>query len=114
MYNTMEEMMLDNRRGLEKDLRRARKSVRENSLAAYDWATEQAIGNGVGYKLLKGTIAEEYGEEKAKEIEEKASKKFGEIGKAIWEYYKDVETGKLVGYSSEDKWLVRKYGKENR
>ena len=103
-YNSFSDMMLDNRNGIDKGLRacETKPEMIEKALTAYDFAVSKGIEHHESYKLLKVTMVEELGKEKAEEIEIKAAKNFMQLQKGIDKYFDDVKSGKKVGYSAEE------------
>ena len=100
-YDSASDMFLDNRRGLEDDIKHLSDEDKERVLSAFDWAVHEALRMQKSYKILKEEIVKKYSEDAMKELENEACNRFMELGQATIEYDNDVESGKRVGYSAE-------------
>ena len=97
-YESMSDMFLDNRRGLEKSLKNAKADVKEAALDAYDWAVSQALQTKEVINIYKEILGKN--EFKALDDETCKPKYMNKLATASHKYYNDVKSGKKVGYSS--------------
>lgn len=98
LYESMSDMFLDNRRGLEKSLKNAKPDVKEAALNAYDWAVSKALENQEILSIYKDIL----GKNEAKALDDTTCnpKYMNRLVNASYKYYTDVKSGKKVGYSS--------------
>ena len=87
-YNTLSDMLLDNRRGLEKRLRElhASKEVTEEALNAYDWLAGECLKNRASYSALKKSAHLLYDTDSVDTLEKLSLKFMGDILTADSEY----------------------------
>jgi hypothetical protein len=100
-YDTITDMFLDNRRGLEDDIKHLSEEDKERVLSAFDWAVFQTLEMKIAYNIFKEELIKKSGKEFVGELEKASCERFMEIGKARDKYLEDVESGKRVGYSAE-------------
>lgn len=101
VYETISDMFLDNRRGLEDNVKHLSEEDKENILCVYDWAVRQALETRKSYQIFEEEVKEFVGEIDYALIEQNCSKRFMEIGDACTTYCNNVENGRIVGYSAE-------------
>ena len=104
VYNNLSDFLLDNRRGMEEELK-AVNTVEEAvkiALDTYDWLAKEYIRASDSYKLVTSEWVKKYGEEAKAEIDAKCVKRFKELLTAGAEYEYDVEHERRVGYSAEE------------
>ena len=97
-YESMKDMFLDNRRGLEKELKGAKPAVKEVALNAYDWAVSKALEEHAVNKIHGQILGKD--EMKALQDESCKPKYFNQLQQANYDYIKDVKSGRKVGYSA--------------
>lgn len=100
-YDSASDMLLDNRRGLEDDIKHLSEEDKERVLNAYDWATRQALTVLKANNNFIEETKKRVDKELVKEIEEATNMRFMELDELVNIYYQDVESGKRVGYSAE-------------
>ena len=100
-YDSAKDMFLDNRRGLEDDIKHLSDEDKERVLSAFDWAVHKALEIQKSSEILKEELIARYSEEEVKKLATASAKRFKELGQAVSEYDNDVESGKRVGYSAE-------------
>ena len=94
-------MFLDNRRGLEDDIKHLSDEDKERVLNAFDWAVKEALTILKANNNYIEEVNKRCDKELLKEIQEATNMRFMELGEMVTEYYKDVESGNRVGYSAE-------------
>lgn len=97
-------MFLDNRRGLEDDIKHLSEEDKERVLNAFDWAVCKAIGLQKSYEIFKEELVKRCGKEMKEvmsDIETRACSRFMECEEECYKYQNDVASGKRVGYSAE-------------
>lgn len=104
IYKTLGDMLLDNRRGHEAEMKRlgASDEVMKESLQAYDWLASECLKNKVSYDTLRKSIIDKYDEEEADELETMSLKYMNDFLTADAEYFYDVSHQRKVGYSKEE------------
>ena len=100
-YDSAKDMFLDNRRGLEDDIKHLSDEDKERVLNAFDWAVKEALTILKANNNYIEEVTKRCDKELVKEIEEATNMRFMELGQMVTEYYIDVESGKRVGYSAE-------------
>lgn len=100
-YDSASDMLLDNRRGLEDDIKHLSEEDKERVLNAYDWAVRQALTVLKANNNFIEETKKRVDKELVKEIEEATNMRFMELDELVNIYYQDVESGKRVGYSAE-------------
>lgn len=100
-YDSAKDMFLDNRRGLEDDIKHLSDEDKERVLNAFDWAVKEALTILKANNNLFEEVTKRCDKELVKEIEEATNMRFMELGEMVIEYFKDVKSGKRVGYSAE-------------
>ena len=102
VYNSASDMFLDNRRGLEGEIKHLSEEDQEKVLNAYDWAVSKFLEIKASYDIFRDETDKRFGEGTSSCIEEMSVHRFMEIGEGARQYFKDVEAGKCVGYSAEE------------
>ena len=100
-YDSASDMFLDNRRGLEDDIKHLSEEDKERVLGAFDWAVKEALTILKANNNYVEEVTKRCDKELVKEIEEATNMRFMELGEMVNEYHKDVESGKRVGYSAK-------------
>ena len=101
-YQSASDMFLDNRRGLEDDIKHLGEEDKERVLCAYDWAVSRFLTFQKSYQILTEEIDRKFGVGTVEEVEKETVRRCMELVEATKQYYEDVESGKLVGYSAEE------------
>ena len=100
-YDSAKDMFLDNRRGLEDDIKHLSDEDKERVLNAFDWAVKEALITLKANNNYIEEVNKRCDKEVLKEIQEATNIRFLEIGEMANEYFIDVKSGKRVGYSAE-------------
>lgn len=100
-YDSASDMFLDNRRGLEDDIKHLSDEDKERVLNAFDWAVHKALEIQKSSEIVKEELIARYSEEEVKKIADASGQRFMELGQATIKYDNDVKSGKRVGYSAE-------------
>ena len=104
VYNTLSDYLLDNRRGVEEQLKHAKTVAQASEIAleSYDWVAQEYIRHQAVQKIVKEEIIKAYGEEAFREIDDKVGARYKELLTAGSEYRFDIQHGRRVGYSAEE------------
>lgn len=101
VYESAKDMFLDNRRGLEDDIKHLSEKDKANVLSAYDWAVCQALTFQKSHNNFKEELIKRSDNDLVEKIERATCMRFMEIGELAHKYVEDVKSGKRVGYSAE-------------
>ena len=101
-YETASDMFLDNRRGLEDDIKHLNDEDKERVFNAYDWAVSQALTLLKSYNNFKEELNKRCDKELVDKVEIATTMRFMELGEMVNKYNADIESEKRVGYSQAE------------
>ena len=103
-YNSLSDMLLDSRRGLESEIRKSNtiEEALEKALKAYDWIATEYLRHERVSIIAMETWTKKYGQKALNSVELKSMERVYEVITAASEYLYDVEHGRKVGISAEE------------
>ena len=102
IYDTLNDMIIDNRNGLVKDIEHLSETDKDRVLSAFDWLATEYIKEYVCNGMLSDRLKGRYTEEEIKQIDFEVARNFRLLMVAEQKYYQDIENGHNVGYSVTD------------
>lgn len=102
VYDTLSDMIIDNRNSLVKEIEHLSAEDKENVLAAFDWLAVEHIKEYIANSMIIEKLKERYTEDEFRAMDAEVGRNFRLLLVAEQKYYTDVKTGRKVGYSAED------------
>ena len=102
VYDTLSDMIIDNRNSLVKEIEHLSAEDRENVLAAFDWLAVEYIKEYIANGMIIEKLKERYTEDEFHAMDAEVGRNFRLLLVAEQKYYTDVKAGRKVGYSAED------------
>lgn len=102
IYDTLLDMIIDNRNQLVKDIEHLSAEDKENVLDAFDWLAVEYIKEYISNGMIIEKLKERYTEDEFHAVETEVGRNFRLLLVAEQKYYTDVKAGRKVGYSAED------------
>ena len=100
VYDTLSDMIIDNRNSLVKEIEHLSAEDRENVLAAFDWLAVEYIKEYIANGMIIEKLKERYTDDEIKDIEFDVGRNFRLLMVAEQKYYNDINNGKKTGYSA--------------
>lgn len=102
IYDTLSDMIIDNRNQLVMDIKHLPDNDKENILSAFDWLAVEFIKEYVSNGMICTKLKERYTDDEIKDIEFDVGRNFRLLMVAEQKYYNDIKNGKKAGYSAVD------------
>ena len=102
VYDTLSDMIIDNRNSLVKEIEHLSAEDKENMLAAFDWLAVEYIKEYIANGMIIEKLKERYTEDEFHAVETEVGRNFRLLLVAEQKYYTDVKNGKKTGYSAVD------------
>lgn len=99
IYDTLNDMIIDNRNGLVKDIEHLSENDKSRVLSAFDWLATEYIKEYVSNGMVIDKLKERHTEEEIRDIEFGVARNFRLLAIAEQKYYNDIKNGKKTGYS---------------
>ena len=101
IYDTLSDMIIDNRNCLVNDIKHLSKTDQERVLSAFDWLASTYLKDYISNGMIKEKLEERYTAEEIRDIEIGVGRNFRLLMLAEQKYFNDIEKGHKVGYSAE-------------
>lgn len=102
VYDTLSDMIIDNRNSLVKEIGHLSTEDKDNVLAAFDWLAVEYIKEYIANSMIIEKLKKRYTEDEFHAMDAEVGRNFRLLLVAEQKYYTDVKTGRKVGYSAED------------